>query len=62
MEQVSTSTVVSMNDRPRNEWAKLIRKLQWIGYDDEAFRIEQAVNALPPEKRGSVSAEPSSTD
>jgi hypothetical protein len=42
--------------------AKLIRKLRWIGLDDEARRLELAVSALPPEERGSVSAGPFSTD
>ena len=45
-----------------HEWAKLIRKLRWIGLEDEARRLEQAVSTLPPEERGSVSAGPFSTD
>lgn len=48
--------------RPHHEWAMLIRKLRWIGFDDEARRLEQAVSTLPPEERGSVSAGPFSTD
>lgn len=44
------------------EWARLIRKLRWIGLDDEAERLERAVSTLPPEERGSVSAGPFSTD
>ena len=43
------------------EWEKLIRKLRWIGLEDEARRLELAVSTLPPEERGSVSAEPFST-
>jgi hypothetical protein len=42
--------------------AKLIRKLRWIGLDDEANRLEQALRILAPEERGSVSAYPYSTD
>jgi hypothetical protein len=38
--------------------AKLIRKLRWIGLDDEARRLELAVSTLPPEERGSVSVGP----
>ena len=45
-----------------HEWGKLIRKLRWIGLEDEARRLEQAVSTLPPEERGSVSAGPFSTD
>lgn len=41
---------------------KLIRKLRWIGLDDEARRLEQAVSTPPPEERGSVSVGPFSTD
>jgi hypothetical protein len=39
-----------------------IRKLRWIGLEDEARRLELAVSTLPPEERGSVSADPLSTD
>lgn len=44
------------------EWGKLIRKLRWIGLEDEARRLELAVSTLPPEQRGSVSVGPFSTD
>jgi hypothetical protein len=30
------------------EWVKLIRKLHWIGLEDEAMRLEQAVSTLHP--------------
>jgi hypothetical protein len=40
---------------PRShEWARLIRKLRWIGLDDEAHRLELAVSTVPAEERGSV--------
>jgi hypothetical protein len=48
--------------RPSHEWATLISKLRWMGLEDEARRLEQAVSALPPEERGCVSAGPFSTD
>jgi hypothetical protein len=48
--------------RPSHEWARLIRKLRWIGLEDEARRLEEAVSTLPPEERGCVSAGPFSTD
>jgi hypothetical protein len=44
------------------DWAKLIRKLRWIGLEDEARRLELAVSTLPPEQRGTVSVGPFSTD
>ncbi len=62
MPQVSETKVVSMNERSPCEWAKLIRKLRWIGLEDEARRLELAVSTLPPEDKCIVSAEPSSTD
>jgi hypothetical protein len=54
--------VTSMSDRSAGEWAKLIRKLRWIGLEEEARRLEHAVSTLPPDERGTVSAEPFSTD
>jgi hypothetical protein len=48
--------------RAPGEWAKLIRKLRWIGLEDEARSLERALSTLPTEKRGSVSAGPFSTD
>ncbi len=44
------------------EWTKLIRKLRWIGLEEEARSLQLAVSTLPPEERGSVSAGPFSTD
>jgi hypothetical protein len=37
------------------ECTKLIRKLRWIGLDEEARRLEQALRALAPEESGTVS-------
>jgi hypothetical protein len=44
------------------EWAKLIRKLRWIGLEDEARSLQLAVSTLPAEERGSVLIGPFSTD
>jgi hypothetical protein len=44
------------------DWARLIRKLRWIGLEEEAARLEIAVSTLPPEKNGSVSCGPFNTD
>jgi hypothetical protein len=52
---------VPMQALPPN-WAQLIRKLRWIGSEEEAKRLESAVSTLPPEERGSVSVGPFSTD
>jgi hypothetical protein len=61
MEQSSANNVISL-DRSSREWARLIRKLRWIGMDEEARRLELAVRTLPPEERGSVSVGPFPTD
>jgi hypothetical protein len=44
------------------ELGKLIRKLRWIGMDDEALRLQRVMRMLPVEERGSVSIGPFSTD
>ena len=44
------------------ELAKLIRKLRWMGLDDEARRLQLVMRTLPVEERGCVSIGPFSTD
>ena len=56
-----TDNVTFMPQEP-NDRSKLIRKLRWIGMEEEAHRLELAVRSLPPEERGTVSAGPFSTD
>jgi len=46
----------------RGEMAKLIRKLRWIGLEDEARRLQRVASTLPPEEAGSVSTGPFATD
>ena len=58
----ATTIVIRMDNQPSWEWARLIRKLRWIGLEDEARRLEHAVSTLPPEERGTVSVGPFSTD
>jgi len=62
MEQVRNDNVIVIDQQETWEWAKLIRKLRWIGLNDEARRLELALSTLPPENRGTVSAGPFSTD
>jgi hypothetical protein len=54
--------VLWMTEPPCTDWAKLIRKLRWIGLEDEARRLEQALSTLPVDERGTVLAAPFSTD
>jgi hypothetical protein len=56
------STEVVFAHQPPQEVAKLISKLRWIGMDDEARQLQTAVATLPPDARGTTSAEPLSTD
>jgi len=46
----------------RGEMAKLIRKLRWIGLEDEARRLQRVASTLPPEEAGCVSVGPFATD
>jgi hypothetical protein len=62
MEQRFAASVVKIATRDSWEWARLIRKLRWIGLDEEARRLELAVSTLPPDERASVSFAPFSTD
>jgi hypothetical protein len=62
MQQVHEGEALPTNERSPREWARLIRKLRWIGLEEEARRLELAVSTLPPEERGSVSVGPFSTD
>ena len=41
---------------------KLVRKLRWIGRDDEARELERMIKQVPPAKRDSVLAESTMTD
>jgi len=61
MEQENETEGVSAK-RQSQDWAKLIRKLRWIGLEEEACRLQQTVCNLPPDERGTVSAGPFSTD
>jgi len=45
-----------------DDWAALILKLRWIGLDEEATRLEAALQTVPREDRGSVSIGPFNTD
>jgi hypothetical protein len=44
------------------ELAQLVRKLRWIGLEQEAKQLEAVIDTLPAEQRSSVSCGPFSTD
>jgi hypothetical protein len=63
MKQEQQYQANDMSSVPATEdWSKLIRKLRWIGMEDEARSLQRAVRSLPPEQRGTVSAGPFHTD
>jgi hypothetical protein len=43
------------------DWARLIRKLRWIGLTDEARRLEDAVRTIAQAERSEVEFGPFST-
>lgn len=53
---------VSAVDAVPRDWARLLRKLRWAGFEEDAKRLESAVSTLPPAERGSVGFGPFSTD
>jgi hypothetical protein len=56
------TAILAITDRQPNDLAKLIRKLRWIGLEDEARRLQLAMLTLPRGQRGIVLAGPTETD
>jgi hypothetical protein len=50
MLQLREVYALPLERHPSGEWIKLIRKLRWIGMDEEAQRLQRAVSTLPPDK------------
>lgn len=48
--------------QPPQDWARLLRKLRWIGLEADAERLEVAVCAMPPERRSGAAVASSDTD
>jgi hypothetical protein len=61
MEQRRHKQTVRINPQPQ-DLAKLIRKLRWIGMEEEAHHLQMAVCSLPPHERYAVLAAPFNTD
>jgi len=62
MERRMEDNMTCIEPRSPHDWARLLRKLRWIGLDDEAKRLEAALSTLPAEERCSVSFGPFNTD
>jgi len=52
----------SAESQPPHDWARLLRKLRWIGLEADAERLEVAVCAVPPEQRSGAAVASSDTD
>ena len=57
-----TDALFASDHTSRGEVAKLIRKLRWIGMEDEARRLQRIASTLPAEEAGSVCVGPHATD
>ena len=53
---------LSPEQRASVDLAKLIRKLRWIGMEEEAQRLQIVLSRFPPEQAEIVLADPPSTD
>jgi hypothetical protein len=61
-DEMMSANMVSMEQHGSREWAKLIVKLRWIGLEDEARHLQQALSTLALEENGIVAVGPFSTD
>jgi len=53
---------VTPEQRAAREVVKLIRKLRWIGMETEAEELQMVLGGFPSDKRGSLLADPRTTD
>ena len=49
-------------DADEDHLLKLIRKLRWIGLDDEAQGLQDSLRVLSPEHRSTIVADSNNTD
>ena len=61
MEHARRNQTDCINHQPQ-DLVKLIRKLRWIGMEEEAHYLQMALCSLPPHERYAVLAGPFSTD
>jgi len=53
---------VAPEQRAACEIAKLIRKLRWMGLENEARELQTVLSEFPTDQRASLAAGPHSTD
>jgi hypothetical protein len=61
MEQARANNAIHISQRS-DELLKRIRKLRWIGLEEEARQLQLAMRGLSPEHIGTVPSESFSTD
>lgn len=61
--KIDTQTVFAMTEAPTSaELTKLIRKLRWIGLEEEARQLQAALNRFPAEQRAVLPGTPLDCD
>jgi hypothetical protein len=60
--RAKTSIAFSDEQRASSELVKLIRKLRWIGMEEEAQKMQASLSEIPPDERATVSASVPNTD
>ena len=50
MERARESEAGSIDRQSSHEWGKLIRKLRWIGMEEEARQLQAALRRFPAEQ------------
>jgi hypothetical protein len=59
----SAQAAFEMGETPTSvELLKLIRKLRWIGLEDEARQLQAVLNRFPPEQRAVIPGTPVDCD
>ena len=56
MQQAREAGVIAMEQRPSDQLTSLIRKLRWIGLEEEAWRLARAASTQQPEADGAALA------
>jgi hypothetical protein len=59
---ISADENIDISAVPSSELVKMVRKLRWIGMEEEARRLQTALSAVPSDERETVLAGPPSTD
>jgi hypothetical protein len=61
MDSTYVDHAIATAQHPHDLW-KLVRKLRWIGLEDEARRLQLAMRGVSPEPGGTILSETFCTD